>query len=104
MRFVYLQYASDPIVFLDTKSMWRKPEWLNSPRGPDVAPELRWIPVITFLQTAYDAMTATTTPDGTGHVYAADHYLTAWQVMTEPQDWSDAEIEKLRSWLNEGMD
>lgn len=104
MRFVYLQYASDPIVFLDTKSMWRKPEWLNSPRGPDVAPELRWIPVITFLQTAYDAMNATTTPDGTGHVYAIDHYLTAWQAMTDPQDWSDAEIEKLRSWLNAGMD
>lgn len=99
MRFVYLQYASDPIVFLDTKSAWRKPQWLNAPRGPDVAPELRWLPVITFLQTAYDAMTATTTPPGSGHVYAAEHYLTAWEAVIGREVWSDEELARARQWL-----
>lgn len=99
MRFVYLQYASDPIVFLDTKSAWRKPQWLNAPRGPDVAPELRWLPVITFLQTAYDAMTATTTPPGSGHVYAAEHYLTAWESVIGREGWSDEELARARQWL-----
>jgi uncharacterized membrane protein len=101
MRFAYLQYGSDPIVFLDTKSAWRSPAWLNKPRAPDVAPELRWIPVITFLKTAYDAMTATTTPAGTGHVYDAEHYLAAWQSLLETQDWSEEDMQKLRAWLKD---
>ena len=96
MRFVYLQYASDPIVFLDTKSVWRRPEWLNAPRGPDVAPELHWIPVITFLQTAYDAMIATTTPPGSGHVYATEDYLAAWQSVIGREDWSEEELARVR--------
>jgi uncharacterized membrane protein len=101
MRFTYLQYGSDPIVFLDTKSAWRSPAWLNEPHAPDVAPELRWIPLITFLQTAYDAMTATTTLSGTGHVYDAGHFLAAWQSVVEPQDWSEEDIQKLRAWLKD---
>lgn len=78
MRMIYLEYPSDPIVFFSTGTLWRAPAWLRGSRGPDVSPSLRWWPVVTFLQLGFDMMTATTTPPGHGHVYAAKHYLRAW--------------------------
>ena len=52
MRVVYLQYASDPIVFFEPGAFWRAPDWMAQPRGPDVSPELRWYPIVTGLQLA----------------------------------------------------
>ncbi|NPD16441.1 hypothetical protein HOY34_14670 [Xinfangfangia sp. D13-10-4-6] len=78
MRMVYLVYPSDPISFFSPSVLWRAPDWLAAPMGPDVSPSLRWWPVVTFLQLGFDMMTATTTESGYGHVYAAKHYLNAW--------------------------
>src|SRR5262249_44720829 len=41
MRFVYLQYASDAITFFDYRDLYRRPDWMRPPRGPDVSPDLR---------------------------------------------------------------
>jgi uncharacterized membrane protein len=100
MRMVFLQYPSDPIVFFESASLWRPPAWMSEPRGPDVAPEIGWLPVVTFLQQICDMMTATTTPRGVGHVYAAAHYLDAWVAVTEPQGWHEESLARLREWLN----
>jgi uncharacterized membrane protein len=99
MRMVFLQYPSDPIVFFESASLWRPPSWMNQ-RAPDVAPEIRWIPVVTFVQQICDMMTATTTPRGVGHVYAAAHYLDGWIAVTEPQGWNEESLTRLREWLN----
>ncbi|MFO1121432.1 MAG: alpha/beta-hydrolase family protein [Hyphomicrobiales bacterium] len=99
IRMVYLQYASDPITFFEESSLYRSPDWLKAPRGPDVSPDLRWAPVVTFLQLICDMMTATTTPRGMGHVYAAAHYLDGWIAVTEPQGWSAADLDRLRAWF-----
>jgi uncharacterized membrane protein len=96
MRVVYLQYASDPITFFDYASLYRQPDWMAEPRGPDVSPALRWYPVVTFLQLLLDVATATTTPLGHGHVYAAPHYIDAWVEVTNVQDRSAADIELLK--------
>ena len=45
-RVVFLQYASDAVTFFDPLAVWRKPEWMNPPLGPDVSPDLVWIPVV----------------------------------------------------------
>jgi uncharacterized membrane protein len=99
MRMVYLQYPSDPIVFFEMTSLWRPPGWMEQPRGPDVSPEIRWMPVVTFVQQICDMMTATTTPRGVGHVYAAAHYLDGWIAVTEPQGWNEQSLARLREWL-----
>ena len=99
IRMVYLQYPSDPIVFFETTSLWHSPAWMKDPRGPDVSPRIRWIPVVTFLQQICDMMTATTVPRGVGHVYAASHYLDGWLAVTEPQGWDEAGLTKVRAWL-----
>lgn len=95
-RIVYLQYASDPIVFFAYRYFYRPPPWLSEPRGPDVSPDLRWYPVVTALQLAVDAAVATQTPVGYGHVYAAQHYIDAWLEITGVSDWTPAAIARLK--------
>lgn len=95
-RIAFLQYASDPITFFSAGAAWREPEWMREPRGPDVAPGLRWFPVVTMLQLAADMMVGTA-PTGFGHEYAAIHYLNAWNGLTEPAGWSEPDLERLRA-------
>lgn len=99
IRIVYLQYASDPVTFFDYHAFYRQPEWMSNPRGPDVSPELRWYPVITFLQLVLDMALATTAPMGHGHVYAPEHYVDAWIEVTGLSDLSDIEIAALKQEL-----
>ncbi|MBX3746550.1 MAG: alpha/beta-hydrolase family protein [Verrucomicrobiae bacterium] len=99
-RIAFLQYASDPITFFDPKSAWRMPDWMREPRGPDVSPALRWFPVVTMLQLATDMM-AGTAPKGFGHEYAPLHYIDAWLAVTEPEGWTDAELQRLRALFHE---
>ncbi|MFN4140374.1 alpha/beta hydrolase [Aestuariivirga sp.] len=99
LRILYLQYASDPIVFFEGESWRLEPAWMKAPRGPDVPAALTWIPGVTFLQLIFDMMTATTVPPGVGHVYAASDYLDGWVALTDPAGWQASEIEKLRAWL-----
>ena len=99
MLIVYLQYASDPVTFFDYRSLYREPEWMTAPRGPDVSPDLRWYPVVTLLQLALDMAMATTAPIGHGHVYAPEHYVDAWIEVTDVQDWSPDETIRLKQHL-----
>ncbi len=99
IRIVYLQYASDPIVFFSPATLWRRPDWMVAPRGPDVSPSLAWVPVVTFFQLVFDMMTATSTPAGYGHVYAAGDYLTGWLAVTAPEGWTAPELDRLRAAL-----
>ena len=95
-RIVYLQYASDPIVFFDFRDFYRPPAWLSEPRGPDVSHDLRWYPVVTALQLGVDAPLSMQAPVGYGHVYAAQHYIDAWLEVTGVSDWSPADIARLK--------
>ncbi|MDT2022516.1 alpha/beta-hydrolase family protein [Methylocella sp. CPCC 101449] len=99
LRVVYLQYASDPITFFDPASFYRQPDWMKTPRGPDVSPELRWYPVVTFLQLALDLAVATTAPVGFGHVYAAENYIDAWKEVANIDYWSPVETDRLKEFF-----
>lgn len=97
IRSVYVQYASDPMVFFSTDLLFREPEWLQGQRGPDVSPHLRWYPIITFLQIAFDLPVATSVPMGYGHNYAPKHYIDAWIAVTEPVDWAPEKTRRLKA-------
>ncbi|MER8791775.1 alpha/beta-hydrolase family protein [Mesorhizobium sp. M0983] len=99
MRIVYLQYASDPVTFFDYRDVYREPDWMKAPRGPDVSPELRWYPMVTVLQLALDMAMATTAPIGHGHVYAPGDYIEAWIAVTNVQGWSLQQIAELKRHL-----
>ncbi len=95
LRIVYLQHASDPIVFFEPSSFHRRPEWMNDPRGPDVAPEFQWYPAVTFLQLLTDMANALVTPPGYGHLYAHEDYIHAWNAVTEPPGWDEDQRQRL---------
>jgi uncharacterized membrane protein len=96
-RVIYLQYASDAITFFDPNALWRKPAWLEPPIGPDVSPDFRWIPVVTFLQLGIDIMTAVQTPFGHGHNYLFEHYLDGWVSLTDATGWTPEGIAELKA-------
>lgn len=95
-RVVFLQYASDAVTFFDPLAWWRQPEWMQAPRGPDVSPDLVWIPVVSFLQLSFDIMVAVSPPMGFGHVYAFEHYVDAWASLTGPSDWDAHGLTRLK--------
>jgi uncharacterized membrane protein len=99
MRVVYLQYPSDPIVFFEPTSFYKEPAWMKHPRGPEISPDFRWYPVVTFLQTLFDITRSTSGGMGNGHVYAPEHYIDAWVEVTDVQGWSAEEISGLKDFF-----
>jgi len=104
VRIVYLQYASDPVTFFQQGAVFREPEWMADPRGPDVSPELRWYPVVTALQLAVDVAAGHQSPLGYGHRYAPEHYVDAWRAVTDPAGWTPGERASLKRELRERAD
>jgi len=97
MRFVYIQYASDPMVFFSLDLWHREPDWLKGERAYDVSPALTWYPVVTFLQLLFDLPMADRMPRGNAHNYAAKSYIDAWIEVTQPPDWNDVKTMRLKT-------
>jgi uncharacterized membrane protein len=101
-RVVYLQYPSDPITWFSPELLFSEPDWLREPRGSDVLPSTRWIPVVTFLQVSADMAVSTDVPDGHGHVFigvVAD----AWAAILSPPGWTPEKTAELRPLLRAGV-
>jgi uncharacterized membrane protein len=101
MRFVYIQHASDPMTFFAPELLLQEPDWLAGKRGPDVSPYLRWYPIVTFLQIAFDLPMATSVPTGYGHNYAPASYIDAWIEVTKPDAWRAADTKRLKRQFTE---
>ncbi|MFD1482107.1 alpha/beta hydrolase [Paracoccus nototheniae] len=99
VRIVFLQYGSDPIVFFTSDSAIRRPDWMQMPRAPDVSPDLRWYPIITQLQLAFDMAIALEVPVGFGHVYAPVDHIDPWLAVTDPPGWTPERLQALRSYF-----
>ncbi|MFC0279090.1 alpha/beta hydrolase [Falsigemmobacter intermedius] len=97
VRILYLQYPSDGITFFSPNLLWRRPAWLSGPAPHDVSPNLRWLPLVTFFQVGFDLLTATTTPAGYGHVYAARDYLYGWQSLLNDPPLSTEAMARLNA-------
>ncbi|WP_417679509.1 alpha/beta hydrolase [Roseibium sp.] len=97
VRIVFLQYASDPIVFFDPNSFWRSPQWMREKPAPDVSPELTFMPVVTQLQLALDMLLATHLPQRHGHNYDKMDYIDAWAAVTGPAGWTAEDTAALKS-------
>jgi uncharacterized membrane protein len=94
-RVAYLQNASDPIVWWSPRLILSRPDWLEGTRGPDVSPDMVWLPFVTFWQVTADLVFSTGVPDGHGHKYEAD-YADGWAEVAQPPGWNDADTARLR--------
>ena len=93
-RIVYLQNATDPITYWKPELLWKSPEWLDDPRGPDVSDDMFWIPVVTFWQTTADMAFSTGVPAGHGHSYGANA-VEAWAAISAPKGWTAEKTREL---------
>lgn len=100
-RLVYLQNASDPIVWWSPQLVLGRPDWLEGERGPDVSQDMTWLPLVTFWQVTADLAFSTGVPDGHGHAYRAD-YVDAWAQVAQPPDWTDEDTARLRALVGDG--
>jgi uncharacterized membrane protein len=97
-RVAYLQNATDPISFFSVDLLWERPDWLESPRAPDVTPDMAWIPFVTFWQVAGDLMFSTGVPDGHGHSYGI-HAVDGWVACAAPPGWTAADTKRLKRFV-----
>jgi uncharacterized membrane protein len=93
---VFLNYGSDAIVVFNPASAWQPPDWMATPRAPDVAPELRWFPLVTTVQLGLD-MTISLNVPGFGHSYVARDYIDAWAAVLDPEGWTPERAEALKA-------
>ncbi len=97
-RAVYVQHASDGVVWWSPSLLWSRPDWLSEPRGIDVLDAVQWFPVVTFWQLTGDLFVAAgdDIPQGHGHQYRPE-YADALAVLWAPDGWSDADTERLKA-------
>ena len=90
---VYLQHASDPVVWWSPSLLWHKPDWLAEPRGPGVPSTMQWYPFVTFWQISADLIVSSTTP-GYGHYYGPE-IPAAWAAILHPPGWTSADAARM---------
>jgi len=95
-RVLYLQHGSDPVVWWSPKLVLHEPGWLSEPRAPDVSPDTRWFPLITFLQLTVDQFYGTTVANGRGHNYG-NMTVYAWSAIAAPPGWTVEKTQQLQA-------
>ena len=99
-RVVYLQHASDPVVFFSPSLFFNQPDWLlDGQRGAEISDEFHYARLITGWQVMMDLPAAGSIPEGYGHLYTTQANAQAWIAMTRPDDWTHAETERLMAFL-----
>ena len=99
-RVVYLQHASDPVVFFSPSLFWREPDWLlDGQRGAEISDEFQYAQLITGWQVMMDLPAAGSIPEGYGHLYSKQANAEAWIALTQPDGWSDDDTDGLIDFL-----
>ena len=100
-RVLFLQHASDPVVWWSPDLLFARPDWLTEAPGPDRTASMRWYPVVTFWQVSADLFHGEQMPAGHGHNYA-DTIRDGWVAVLSPDGWTPADIEAVRAALRGG--
>lgn len=105
-RVLFLQHASDPVVWWSPRLLFAEPDWLKEPPGQDRSRSMRWYPIITFWQVSADMMGNVTSseasPPGHGHNYG-DSQLDGWVAVAAPDGWTTSDTERVRRSLEKAM-
>jgi uncharacterized membrane protein len=96
---LFLQHASDPVVWWSPDLLFRKPDWLDEPPGFDRSAAMRWYPIVTFWQVSADmagnVTNSTGTPSGHGHNYG-ESQLDGWVAVAAPPEWTGYDTDRIR--------
>lgn len=94
---VFAAHANDPVVYWSPSLLLTRPDWLVPPLGPGVMPQMRWIPVITFLQVGMDLISGGEPPE-VGHNYSANMAV-AIALAVHPDGWTSQQTLDLQAAL-----
>ena len=99
-KIIYLQHATDPIVWFSQDLLFTQPDWLKEgQRGPGITTDFVWVPIVTMWQMAADLPAAGSVKDGFGHNYAASENVDAWSALTKPANWSLEKAQQLKDYF-----
>jgi len=102
-RVLFLQHASDPVVWWSPDLLFERPDWLKEPPGIDRIAAMHWYPIVTFWQVSADLTanvgSAGASPSGHGHNYGLSQ-LDGWAAVAAPDSWTDDDTERVRRWLD----
>jgi uncharacterized membrane protein len=98
-RILYVQHASDPIVWFNFNLLWHRPAWLTEARGPDVSPAVNWYPIVTFWQITIDQIFGVNVPAGHGHNYE-NTAVASWAAVTRPAGWTSTDTTRLQTLID----
>lgn len=105
-RVLFLQHASDPVVWWSPSLLFEEPDWLSESPGHDRSASMRWYPIVTFWQVTADMMGNVTSseasPAGHGHNYG-DSQLDGWVAVAAPEGWSGVDTDRVRRALDKAM-
>lgn len=105
-RVLFLQHASDPVVWWSPELLFAKPDWLEEPPGHDRSASMRWYPIVTFWQVSADMVGNVTSsesaPVGHGHNYG-DSQLDGWVAVAAPPGWTVTDTDRIRRSLEQAM-
>lgn len=105
-RVLFLQHASDPVVWWSPDLLFERPDWLAEPPGADRSPSMRWYPIVTFLQVSADMAGNVTnsagTPPGHGHNYGVSQ-LDGWVAVAAPPGWTGFDTDRVRRGLEKAV-
>ena len=98
-RIAYLQHGTDAVTWLTPRLIWQSPDWLAGPaatggRAPDVSDSMRWIPLVTYLQVAFDMFMGEAVPADHGHNFG-DVAVEAWNYVA-PSGLDQAAVDRVQ--------
>jgi len=102
LRYFFLDHHEDPVTRFGLDVAYRQPGWLGpaDDRPPNISRSQRWVPAVTFWQTAVDTKNAATVIPGAfdalGHDYRADlaEFVSTAYGLTDVSDEQMASIEE----------
>ncbi|HUO36623.1 MAG TPA: alpha/beta-hydrolase family protein [Mycobacterium sp.] len=94
-RVLFVQHASDPVVWWSPDLLVTRPDWLREPPGYGRTTAMHWYPIVTFWQVGADLTEASSVPVGHGHHYG-DQALDGWVAVAAPDGWTPADTDRVR--------
>lgn len=85
---LYVQHATDPVVWWSPDLLFERPPWLSEPPGKGRHPGMFYMPVLTFFQVTSDLGNAIGGSQGYGHLYD-QQILDGWAAATSREGWDD---------------
>lgn len=91
-RILYVQHATDPVVWWTPDLLFRRPDWLTEQPGDGRHRDMTYLPVVTFWQVTADLGNAVGGAEGYGHLYDGE-ILDGWATVTGVPGWDDEKAE-----------